>query len=100
MVEDDFGGKYNNDIIINVRFVFKDVMTNVGRYIHSNYNSPQSQEFRRMFDENPDEAFKNMLSIFGEYADVSETMKEYFENEVHDFIGEIINDIITDYSVK
>ena len=100
MVEDDFGGKSNNDIIINVRFVFKDVMTNVGRYIHSNYNSPQSQEFRRMFDENPDEAFKNMLSIFGEYADVSETMKEYFENEVHDFMGEIINDIITDYSVK
>ena len=100
MVEYDFGEKSNNDIIINVRFVFKDVMTNVGRYIHSNYNSPQSQEFRRMFDENPDEAFKNMLSIFGEYADVLETMKEDFEQNVHDFVGEIINDIITDYSVK
>jgi hypothetical protein len=35
-------------------------MINVGRYIYNNYNSPQSQEFRRIFDENPDEAFKNM----------------------------------------
>lgn len=100
MVEYDFGEESNIDTIINFRLTFKDVMTNVGRYIYNNYNSPQSQEFRRIFDENPDEAFKNMLSIFGEYADVLETMKEDFEQNVHDFVGEIINDIITDYSVK
>ena len=97
LVEYTFGEKSNNDKIIIDRHTFKDVMTNVGRYIYNNYNSPQSQEFRRIFDENPDEAFKNMLSIFGEYADVLETMKEDFEQTVHDFVSDIINDIIIDY---
>ena len=100
MVEHDFGEKSNNDTIINVHLTFKDVMTNVGRYIYNNYNSPQSQEFRRIFDENPDEAFKNMLSIFGEYADVLETMKEGFEQGVHDFVSDIINDIMDNYRVN
>jgi hypothetical protein len=100
MVEHDFGEKSNNDTIINVHLTFKDVMRNVGRYIYNNYNSPQSQEFRRIFDENSDEAFKNMLSIFGEYSDVLETMKEGFEQGVHDFVSDIINDIIDNYRVN